>query len=430
MSDIPRRMPAMMPDLVLVYLDEIGDMTLHLEMVFAHRLDADRLARAIDLACDAEPVLGCRFVVNSWRPYWERIDRTGWQPLRIVAEQAAYDAFRAEPADARHRPQVHGCLWRAPDGDHLLLKVAHQAADAGGCKHVSRIVAGLYTRLGHDPNHRPEPNAGTRSPWQVLRRIPWHGFLRIYWNFLRETVSNASPPRSHVLVAGSAREGGPCYVIRHLDAERVARLANYGRTRGATLNDLLMTATQRAIFELSPWNGRDGLRTYMTADMRNYYLPSGSAEAVCNLSAIEPINLGRDLGADFDATLSRMVAWTRARKANYIALSGYVGVMPSVWLLPFALTRRIFRAVKQIALANNIANAMTNLGPVKPIDVTFDQPAREAWVVCPPIFPPLCGYGVSGYAGRLTMSAGVYRPGLPPEQMERYFDKIVELLPG
>jgi hypothetical protein len=72
---------------------------------------------------------------------------------------------------------------------------------------------------------------------------------------------------------------------------------------------------------------------------------------------------------------------------------------------------------------------MTNLGPIPPDCVTFDSPPASAWLLCPPIFPPFFGFGISGYAGSLTFSAATYPPGMTTEQIEAVFKTIFQVLP-
>ena len=426
MSTIPDRFPTVLPDYVLVYLSELGDMTLHVEMVFDQRL-----ARAVELMYDAEPILGCRFVPQPWRPYWRRLDPRERPPLALAAGEAEYNAFRDTSIDAQPGPQVTACLWRAADQDHLLLKISHQVSDAGGCKHVAAIVSEIYNRLRDDPKYLPTPNlTGSRSIWQVLRRLPWTAIPRIYLNYLREVWSGFHPPTSHVLALGAEHGDHPAYVLRHLPAERVARLVEYGRARGSTINDLVTAATLRAINQLSPWDGRSGHRINTTADMRIRHLPNQKAEAVCNISGIEPTNLGRELGADFDATLAKVTAHSRARKANYIGLSAYIGAMPISAIIPFSWSCRLMHYFfGWIIRAGFMPNAMTNLGPIPPECVTFDQPPTAAWLISPPIFPPLFGFGISGYAGSLTFSTGTYPPGMTGAQVENVFETICQILP-
>ncbi len=53
---------------------ELGETMLQLEMEFEGGLDVKRLAKAVDLTLDAEPVLGCRFADNRYKACFERLE--------------------------------------------------------------------------------------------------------------------------------------------------------------------------------------------------------------------------------------------------------------------------------------------------------------------------------------------------------------------
>ena len=62
-----------MDRLVSALFHSAGDNMIQVEMAFSHRLDPRRLKKAMALATDAEPILGCRFVYHRNRPYWQRL---------------------------------------------------------------------------------------------------------------------------------------------------------------------------------------------------------------------------------------------------------------------------------------------------------------------------------------------------------------------
>src|SRR5947207_15718588 len=71
---LPSRLRVVSGDYAVNALRLLGDMQVHCVLAFDRHLDERRLARALRLALDAEPVLGCRFVPGVLRSHWLRRD--------------------------------------------------------------------------------------------------------------------------------------------------------------------------------------------------------------------------------------------------------------------------------------------------------------------------------------------------------------------
>ncbi len=432
MQPIPEQIPAALADYVLQSWVDIGvgEMIIQIEMKFPGRLDAARLAAAHALLLDAEPVLGCRMVTAAKPPYWQRLPPEGRSGFCQVETREAFEKFRIESLDATIGPLVKICLWNAPGGDRLLLKVAHHAADAGGTKDVAAILADLYSRLAGDPAYRPLPNVtGCREFEQIIRLVPWRSYPTLIRNCLHRIVIGYVPKATHALRLPDGPRAPFGYVVRHFTPDRVARMAAYGRERGATLNDLLAAAYYRAQVAVREWDGRSALRLQITLDLRRWHLPNERAEAVCNLSGWEYPFLGRNLGKDFAETVDRVSSLMRQRKRSWPGLSevllftqfrrfSYPGLM--------AFEKKLFGGAMA---AGNFPNSFTNMGPIAPERLSFDGVCpKSAWLLAPPIYPPLFGAGLSGYAGGLTLSAGV--PESARSAIEAFFDAIGNELPA
>ncbi len=75
MRKIPEILPCKTVDRIMSsFCDPTGEITLQIELNYSHGIDIPRLSRSIDLLVDAEPVLGCRLVIQKkGNPYWKRL---------------------------------------------------------------------------------------------------------------------------------------------------------------------------------------------------------------------------------------------------------------------------------------------------------------------------------------------------------------------
>jgi NRPS condensation-like uncharacterized protein len=184
-ENIPKRFPSQLVDRAMSYGDMLCEMMIQLELEFTEQLDADRLDRAVNLALDAEPILGCRFVHHWRKPHWERVAPDARRAFVLAQNELEFESFKVASANAYAAPQVRVCLWNPSDGAHLLIKVSHYVSDATGVKDIARTISSIYSRLSHNSHYLPEPNLnGSRGVWQVLRHVPKHHYAGLYFRFL------------------------------------------------------------------------------------------------------------------------------------------------------------------------------------------------------------------------------------------------------
>jgi NRPS condensation-like uncharacterized protein len=167
----------------------------------------------------------------------------------------------------------------------------------------------------------------------------------------------------------------------------------------------------------------------MTVDLRRWHLNGARAGGICNLSAFEYPNIGYEPGRDFDETLARVSTFMRRRKADMPGLS-QAPFLPLYYRLSYQGLLKFFRVVIGAMIRkHNFMNVLTNMGPILPELVTFgDMTPTDAWLLVPPIYPPLFGAGLTGYAGTLTLSAGVPESARPA--VDAFYDSVLSELPG
>lgn len=427
---IPGRFPAVTLDKIIASAEELhsAELMIHLEMEFAHRIDTDRLSRAFDLLCDAQPVLGCRFITDTRTPYWKRVEQGKREILLLTSSTETYNAFRVSRLDSRTGVQIKACLHHAAQGDRLLLKVTHLLCDAGGLKDIAADLSTIYARLKDDPHYKASPNlTGSRGCDQIIRQLPWNAYPAIILNVLRIMWSNQVPPETHTLSLPGGEQSPCAFFIRNIPASRTERLRQYGKQHQATLNDVMLTAFQRALTCAGKWDGKAVLRMQMIIDLRRWYLPGQRAEGICNLSGYEYTNLGTHLGNSFASTLERISTTTRQRKENWFGLTDNCCAL-LLNFLPYRVLVKIAQGIDRKALARRVfPNGLSNAGPIQPEKVVFDEKPLHAWILPPIIYPPRFGAVVSSYAGTLTLSSG--GPVSSKPYVEQFFDCMLAELP-
>jgi NRPS condensation-like uncharacterized protein len=208
-------------------------------------------------------------------------------------------------------------------------------------------------------------------------------------------------------------------------------LSRYGKERGATLNDLFVTAAYRALASNGGWDRTSALRIAITVDLRRWCLPTTHDPAICNLSSLDCPFLIRNLGRSFDETLANVSALMRRRKKSRPGLAPAL-----VWHL---LAERL--AIWGFPASSGSDQPETDPSPPRwPVlfsnegllDKSRLRFAEETPVmahILPPFWElPRLHVCLSGYDGAFTLAAVTPQNG--QALVGRFLDALVEELPA
>lgn len=406
----PPTLRAEFMDWIVCLMVESGMMRAHMGAAvrFEGRLDESRLARALRLLLDAEPVLGCRFVAEGAPPHWERLedlDERVAVPVRTSVD-APVDAasFVAAGVDLHAGPQVFAEVFRAPGGDTLAVKFNHVSVDGGAMKQTLYRLAEIYRRLGSDSGYVPERDADapralasiarTATPRERLKAV------RVRRHF----------PRTDWTVPGLGGEGEAVYIDDVVEPLAFRRLIEFGKMRGATVHDVLLAGYYRALYAaLGPAPGSH-TPVSMSADLRAW-LPSGIRMAPANLPTTWAVDVRLGESEGFEATLARVVEQTRDFKdADVGRVRAFEAQMGDrlVRLVGIGTVRRYWAVITR-AFEGTGYPSLTNLGVLDEDALGFgaDTPVADARLFGPIGYPGGFILTVSTFRHRFQLSAGI-----------------------
>lgn len=432
MDTLPKTFPTKTVDRALAAMDGFFTPVIQLEMVFDEPLDEKRLARALYLTMDAEPLLGCRFAGEAVRPYWERVEKENFTVFTVTSQGAEYDAFKQRGIDFFAEPQILACLFRSGLSDRLTLKISHLVSDAAGVKEIAAKLSFIYNRLEHEPDFKPDPGScDFRSFWEVASQVPWYLYPKIVINFLSETTKSLIPFKSHHVPIEKGFENSGTTITRHIERDQLSAMVRYGKKHDATINDVLMAAIFRALSRIGKWDGKAALRMAITVDLRRY-LPGSKAKSVANFSAMEILTYGRAIEDDFKSTLARIVDMINKRKASWLGLSGFISLYPLLWALPFSVLKPFsINGWESKADSANSYDWFTNMGNIPMECVRFGGNPSRAWLLPPGCNSSLFFFGCSSYNGTLSISASIASDENAENEAaaQHFFDLVIAELP-
>jgi len=413
---------------MLSILSGFMDPQVHCIVSLDARIDEGRLARAVRLSFDALPVLGSRLVGGRGRPRWQR--RTDLDRLETVtvetpaAQDAAVERALVRTMDPSVDPMVRVRVLRGPT-DTMVISVCHVAADGTGVQEYAYLLADLYTGLGE----------GREAPSLAPERCTMEGVLgalppaRSMAALLRAVQAYAGFPRRSWKVPTAAACGlERGYVIRRIGRDRAAAAKALASRHGATLNDVLLTAFYRALFEaLSPPPG-EPMPVLLPADLRRH-LPRRASRGVCPLVSVLVASLDRRPGEPFEGTLLRVRDAMRALRDGDVAMGNalMLGVASSAG--HSAARMMLQRPLLGASREGSGPPFFSNAGPMDGARLGFGGiGAVDAFTVSPIFYPPYLMLGLSGFGGTVVLTSGFCGDATERARVERVLTSMeVEL---
>lgn len=366
-------------------------------------LDDARLQRALQLVMDAEPVLGCRFVEGPLAPRWER--RAGLRGVELCSVEECEEAcleekthdFLKVPGDPRTDPLVRVKVIRAKT-DRVCVKIDHIVADTGGAKDCLHMICEAYSDSGRFEQTAP-PRQGDRGLGQVLGKFT----LREKMLSLRN--GNPRTPAWGFPFRGKGA-GDWAFAIRRLSPEEFGALRDFGRARGATVNDCILAAYYRAFFGASDTAPGTRCTIRVPIDLRRY-ADGERAAAVCNLTGQMYPSLERVAGESFGATVDRTRECMDALKERSpgigaaIVVAGFM--LPHVYLVSKVYARMVAKEARD----GRCDPYLSNMGVLSGERLEFgDVAVLDGYFVSPLQWAPGFLMGASTFKDRLTLTVG------------------------
>lgn len=361
-------------------------------ITFGGTLPLPLLQQAAEQTAAAVPLLRCTF--DAARRRWQQrgfcagdfvhaLPLPGPQP-----SQSEIDAVLLRPL-AGDGPPVQLFLLHGTRQDVLCVLFSHLLGDGAAFQQYLQLLAAC-TRAVAAGTPAPGPLPGTRSFTTLLHRLP----LRRRLQLLKAKAPKARQTPQMLL----PRQGGttPRLVKVVLPAPQVALLRRFAKAHGATFNDLLLTATLRA---LAAATGSSRVTIPCPVDLRRT-LGAAATASLCNLTSNYWCSAA-PAGEAFTTTLAGVAREMQAQKNNDGCLKGPVLLHLLFRLLPLRLLRPLFYRLSPIPVTS-----YTNLGILNDELLQFGAVPVQGAFLCTAIKPaPYFQLSVCTFRGACILSS-------------------------
>ena len=442
MSHIPATIPASKADVSQYLLRHVSSQEAQIVLSYNGPVDGDRLARAVRLAVDAEPVLGCRFFDHWYRPFWQRRDDLDSIDLCSVvpSDDPAADVMKyfTTNYDPRIDPVIQLRVFRTPEGDSVCYKMNHVVGDAPSLMKAATVINDMYRQLGAGVEPKVEPNTGLRGHDLLIKHFSWSHRWRVLKGFFKTFLKAARGCFVLPKEAYGDSESDGIYVVKRVPRDVTDAVSRYGRRRSATITTVLLAAIYRAMRSRFPVSSEEAIGVGTTVNHRNY-LPKEFRETapVSNLSGPSRMFVNAPADAPFEEILNTISEQFRTMHSEQLLGLNYPAVILSLptinlftKLFPFSFMQNRF--AKLFAKKKDTPNRVTgvaNTGDIDPELLGFDDlEMTDAWAAGP-IYKRF-GMGVIAcrYRGKLALSLGFTSSLLYRETAEQFLDDVVSQL--
>lgn len=399
------------------------------------RLDFENLVKAVRLSVDAEPILGCRIVEGKqlhWKRY-EDIDKVKFCSLEETDNSdQAVQSFIESPLDMMKDPMVVVKLIRSSTCDILGVKINHVCCDGAGAKEYIQLLSDIYSSI----------DTGDTEFTSDMRICSMKDHKRLLAAISKYNPNMSWSPFSQMPLTTwkfpwrSLQIGDLGYSICRLPYGCLHHFRNYAKSRGASINDLILTAVYRAMFEIAKPPYGIPMDIPITIDLRKY-LPDNKAEAIRNFSSGVTLKIDRRPNELFDGTLFRVMTQTndiKKRHPSYMAAKG----LEIIEKIDFNPISAAFKALSQIIDVasknpyisfNRCAITLSNVGFISKSLLRFGQnTVTDAYILPPTVRAPGILLVASTYNDIISLAVGYYKPSVRKADMDRLLNKIKDEL--
>ena len=398
------------------------DRTMHAVYRFRGRIDIEALKKAYMAVLSKIDVLHSTFAKNPIRPYWEVNRNYTTEDFFTYAETddvtGSLDRFITREVSPFGKVQFRAALIRGADEDVWAVICNHMCFDGSDLRYFNMKVAESYTKYLATGDADVEIKTGTRSADQVYSKMSEEDrkhALSLYKNV--STVENKI-----TFPFGEDDETlRPRLILRKYPAADFLKTKARGKAMGATVNDIIVAAYFRALFDTVDTGGKT-LTVPCMYDLRRYV--GGASEGLTNMIGFMPCSLNY-VGKDMDETVELVKAALKPAKEDKFT---------GLYSLPLLkLAYKVFpQVLAEFAIKLGYTNpyiGMSNIGLINPAEFRLgDFEPYDAFYSGAIKFKPYMQLALTTFSNEITFSIGVRVTDKEQLVFENFLKKVTDEL--
>ncbi len=352
-----RKLNAELWDKMHYLFRDFNDRMVHVELHYGFEIDIEALKTVLICFFEKEPVLHSSFTDNHVHPYWTVCDYHIDDILTVkdVEEnelEETVNEFLVQYIPSDSAIQMKVAVFNHGGKSVLCIVENHMCMDGGDFKYFLKALCENYSRYVRTAESPVAIRTGTRSYESVYKDFqPAEKRMakRLYRN-INERDKNAFP-----LTPDNIKDKS-FIAKRKLSAQVFDRLRTQGKKYGATINDMLLTAYFRSVYELAGFDENEEICISCAIDLRRH-MKNSSDVGVTNHTAWMQCSVPC-MGRDIFETLEYVINSSNEFKSDrFMGLHGLPLLSLGYRILPHAVSEEIIK----VGYSNPLI-AMSNIG--------------------------------------------------------------------
>lgn len=417
-----RRLNAELWDKMHYLFRDYNDRMVHVKLQYDFEIDIEALKTVIICFFEKAPVLHSSFKDNHVSPYWIV------KPYRIddVLEvsypddvEAAADAFLTQEIPPDSDIQMKVAVFFKDGTTTLCMIENHMCMDGGDFKYFLKAFCKNYNDYVENGISPIDLREGSRSYDQV-----YNDFSKTEQRMARNLYKNVNAKDDHKfpLTPDSIRDRS-FIAKRKISAEKLAQIKAAGKKRGATINDMLLTAYFYSLYELANYSPYEGVSISCAIDLRRH-LKDVSDEGLTNHTAWMQCKVP-ERGQDIFQTLRYVMhSSNQFKQDKFMGLYGLPLLKLGYTIMPHAASEEIIK----IGYSNPLL-AMSNIGilEVDKLALCGHEPT-DGFMTGAVKYKPFVLLSATTMRNVVTLSMCVRGNDEDRKTVERFFDLMEENL--
>lgn len=398
------------------------DRMVHAKLTYEGSFDMDVLKNVVLFMVEKAPVLHSSFNTTVIEPYWKEENYTIDD---IVSYEKVEDADKVAdewllgviPYD--NNVQIKIAVFEDDKHSVLVLRNNHMCMDGGDLKYFLATLCENYTNLKAGNYSALHMKSGSRSYDQVYSKLEGEDLKHaknLYKN-ISKTEDKVAFPWSE-----SVPEDTNKIIKRVINEEDFDKLRALAKKMGITVNDAIMAAVFRSLYEMCGLKDTDSLTVSCAIDLRKHIVEGGLQGGLTNHTAWMAVRT-MSKGESIQDTIVNVIRSTKGFKRDK-----FMGLY-SLPLLKLAYT--IFpQDIAEFAIKAGYTNpliAVSNMGLLNDQKLTFDgMKLVDGFISGAVKYKPFFLMSVTTLLGRVTLSTAIRGNQKDVDIANRYFDLVLK----